>query len=78
MNYVREKFKVAKIAKELKVSRPSVYKFLEMTFDEAKAYIEQLLEEKRKLDPYKDWIIAWLEEYHHISSAQIHDWLLGR
>ncbi|PAD44290.1 helix-turn-helix domain-containing protein, partial [Shouchella clausii] len=36
----KRKFKVAQIAKELKISRPTVYKYLEMTFDEAKAYTE--------------------------------------
>lgn len=74
----KKKFKVAQIANELKISRPTVYKYLEMTFDEAKAYFEQPLGKKKKLDHYKDWILAWLEEYPHLSSAQIHDWLLER
>lgn len=74
----KRKFKVTQIAKELKISRPTVYKYLEMTFDEAKAYTEQPSGKKKKLDSYKDWILAWLEEYPHLSSAQIHDWLLER
>ncbi len=74
----KRKFKVAQIAKELKISRPTVYKYLEMTFDGAKAYTEQPLGRKKKLDSYKDWILAWLEEYPHLSAAQIHDWLLER
>lgn len=72
----KRKFKVAQISKELKISRPTVYKYLEMTFDEARSYTEQLLGKKKKLDSYKDWILAWLEEYPYLSSAQIHDWLL--
>lgn len=74
----KRKFKVAQIAKELKISRPTVYKYLEMTFEEARAYTEQPLGKKKKLNHYKDWILAWLEEYPHLSSAQIHDWLLER
>lgn len=74
----KRNFKVAQIAKELKISRPTVYKYLEMTFDEARAYTEQPLGRKKKLDNYKDWILAWLEEYPHLSGAQIHDWLLER
>ncbi|MCP3033599.1 IS21 family transposase [Halobacillus sp. A1] len=74
----KRKFKVAQIAKELKISRPTVYKYLEMTFEEAKAYTEQPLGRSKKLDSYKDWILAWLEEYPHLSAAQIHDWLLER
>ncbi|QHT48590.1 IS21 family transposase [Bacillus sp. SB49] len=74
----KRKFKIAQIAKELKISRPTVYKYLEMTFEEAKAYTEQPIGKKKKLDSYKDWILAWLEEYPHLSAAQIHDWLLER
>lgn len=74
----KRKFKVTQIAKELRVSRPTVYKYLDMTLDEAKAFTEQLHGKKRKLDGYKDWILAWLEEYPHLSGAQIHDWLLER
>ncbi|PPA68454.1 IS21 family transposase [Jeotgalibacillus proteolyticus] len=74
----KRKFKIAQIAKELKISRPTVYKYLGMTFEEAKTYTEQPLGKKKKLDLYKDWILAWLEEYPHLSSAQIYDWLLER
>ncbi|MEC0293620.1 helix-turn-helix domain-containing protein, partial [Bacillus subtilis] len=38
----QRKFKVSQIAQELKVSRPTVYKYLKMTFEETKAYMEQL------------------------------------
>lgn len=69
----KQKFKFSQIAKQLKISRPTVYKYLEMTFDEAKAYTEQPLGRKKKLDSYKDWMLAWLEEYPHLSSAQIQD-----
>ncbi|WP_155895010.1 helix-turn-helix domain-containing protein, partial [Bacillus sp. 123MFChir2] len=34
-----KKFKVAQIAEELKISRPTVYKYLEMTFEEVKEYL---------------------------------------
>ncbi|MGD7007033.1 IS21 family transposase [Metabacillus sp. 84] len=74
----KRKFKVAQIAMELKISRPTVYKYLEMTFEEARAYSVQPHGKKKKLDDYKDWILAWLEEYPHLSSAQFHDWLLKR
>lgn len=74
----KRKMKVAQIAKELKISRPTVYKYVAMTWEEAFAYLEQPGGKKKKLDDYKDWILAWLEEYPHLSSAQIHDWLLER
>jgi len=75
----QRKFKIAQIAKELKISRPTVYKYLNMTFEEVKRHSEELSQSRvKKLDIYKDWIIAWLEEFPHLSSAQIHDWLLER
>ncbi|MEC1895239.1 IS21 family transposase [Cytobacillus firmus] len=74
----KRKFKVAQIAKELKISRPTVYKYLDMTLEEAKAYTERPHGRQKKLDSHKDWILAWLEEYPHLSGAQIHDWLLER
>lgn len=75
----QRKFKIAQIAKELKISRPTVYKYLNMTFEEVKRHSEELSQSRvKKLDVYKDWIIAWLEEFPHLSSAQIHDWLLER
>ncbi len=43
----KQKFKVAQIAKELKISRPTVYKYLQMTFEEAKTYTEQPVGKKR-------------------------------
>lgn len=72
------KFRKSKIAKELKVSRPTIYKYLQMTFEEAKKLLEGPHRKPRKLAPYRDWIIAWLEEYPHLSAAQIRDWLLER
>lgn len=72
------KFKIAQIAEELKVSRPTVYKYLEMTFEEVQEYVGNPHRKAKKLDPYRDWIVAWLEEYPHLSAAQIQDWLLER
>ncbi len=45
-----------------------------MTFDEA---VEEFgpIERKKKLDPYRDWIVTWLQEHPSISGAQILDWL---
>lgn len=74
----KRRFRVAQIARELKISRPTVYKYLTMTLAEAKAYSEQPHGKRKKLDAYRDWVLAWLEEYPHLSAAQIYDWLLER
>ena len=73
-----KKLKVAQIAKRLRISRTTVYKYLDMTFEEATNWVNSQKGRKKKLDPYKDWLLEWLREYPHISSAQIYDWLLER
>lgn len=59
----KRKMKIAQIAKHLKITRGTVYKYLNMSFEEAQEYLGNPLKKPKKLDPYKDWIIAWLEEY---------------
>lgn len=73
-----QKFSILQIANHLKISRTTVYKYLEMTVEEASEWANSLSSRKKKLDQYKDWIVAWLQEYPHLSAAQIKDWLLER
>lgn len=62
-----------RIAKKLEISRNTVYKYLEMTFDEASNSANSLSNRKKKLDPYRDQILSWLKEHPDFSSAQIED-----
>ena len=73
-----QKQPIQQIAKQLKISRTTVYKYLNMTSEEAFEWVNSLSSRKKKLDPYKDWLIAWLQEYPHLSAAQLQDWLLER
>ena len=70
----KQRMRIAQIAKRLKISRTTVYKYLKMTFEEA---VEEFGpgDRKKKLDPYRDWIINWLKEFPSLSGAQIFDWL---
>ncbi len=49
-----------------------------MLSDEAFEWVNSLSSRKKKLDSYKDWLVAWLQEYPHLSAAQMQDWLLER
>lgn len=69
---------VSQIANQFKISRTTVYKYLEMSFEEAIQQFEESKTRKKKLDEHLDWIVAWLEEYPHLSAAQIKDWLLEK
>lgn len=73
-----KKLRVAQIAKQLRISRTTVYKYLNMSFEEATDWVNSLGARKKKVDIYRDWILEWLREYPHLSSAQIYDWLLER
>ncbi|WP_152966817.1 IS21 family transposase, partial [Sporosarcina globispora] len=71
-------FSIAAIAKKLDVSRNTVYKYLDMSFEEATDWISSLRTRKRKLDPYQNQLLTWLKEHPDLSSAQIEDWLKER
>ncbi|MGY3718594.1 helix-turn-helix domain-containing protein [Sutcliffiella cohnii] len=71
----RRGFKIAAISKKLGISRNTVYKYLEMSFDEATDWVSTLNTRRKKLDPYRDIILTWLKEHPDLSSAQIEDWL---
>lgn len=68
-------FKVATIARKLGISRNTVYKNLNMTFEEASEWVNTLASRSKKLDPYQKQIVSWLKEYPDVTSSQIEDWL---
>lgn len=74
----KRNFSVSRIAKQFKISRTTVYKYLDMTLEEAQQSFGEGMKKTKKLDQYLDWILAWLEEYPHLSAAQIKDWLLEK
>ncbi|MDK8643939.1 IS21 family transposase (plasmid) [Niallia taxi] len=76
VNQLRKRgFKIAAISKKLGISRNTVYKYLDMSFDEATDWVSTLKTRSKKLDPYRDIILVWLKEHPDLSSAQIEDWL---
>lgn len=68
----------SQIARQLKISRPTVYEYLSMSYEEAQAWVLGLNQRVKKLDAYEEWLVAWLKEFPHLSAAQIKDWLLER
>jgi transposase len=71
----KQGFKIAAISKKLKISRNTVYKYLDMPLEEATEWINSLNRRSRKLDPHQNEIISWLKEHPDLSSAQVFDWL---
>lgn len=69
----KRKLKVTQISNQLKICRNTVYKYLDMTYEEA---VEEFSKTRQKiLDPYRDRIVNWLQEFPDLSGAQIFDWL---
>ncbi len=66
--------KVTQIARNLNITRTTVYKYLELTPEEVLALNEG--NRKKKLDEYEEIILEWLETFPDLSAAQIKDWLL--
>ncbi len=68
--------KIAQIARNLNVSRTTVYNYMNLTPEE----VDKLQHKKRKkkLDKYEKIIVKWLKSYPDLSAAQIYDWLLER
>lgn len=71
-------FKVASIARKLSISRNTVYKYLEMTFEEASEWAVSSQNRIKKLDKYHDLILGWLKKHPDLSSAEVEDWLKER
>ncbi len=44
---------------------------------EACRWLNELRTRKKKLDPYKEHILAWLKEHPDLSASQVSDWLCG-
>ncbi|KYD07948.1 hypothetical protein B4102_0582 [Heyndrickxia sporothermodurans] len=68
-------FKIAAIAKKLGISRNTVYKYLNMNFNEASEWVLSTGCRVKKLDIHRDLILSWLKEHPDLSSAQVEDWL---
>lgn len=69
---------ISQIARRLNINRNTVSKYLSMTAEEFKIYLERLEIRTKKLDKVRDKILCWLKEYPELSNAQVLDWLQER
>lgn len=74
----KQGFSISAIAKKLEISRNTVYKYLNMSFEEATEWANSLGTRSRKLDPFQDLLLSSLKEHSDLSSSQIEDWLKER
>lgn len=59
----------------MKISRNTVYKYLQKTPDEMAEWTAATLVRTKKLDIHKELILDWLRKHSDMTAAQIYDWL---
>ena len=69
---------ISQIARRLNINRNTATKYLSMTPEEFKNYLESLDTRSRKLDKVHDEILSWIQEYPELSNSQVLDWLEER
>lgn len=73
-----EGFSINSIAKKLNMSRNTVKEYLGMAPEEFEDFLISLRNRTKKLDPFRDHILHWLNEHPDLTGAQVHDWLEER
>lgn len=71
-------FSKSRIAKKMNVSRGRVSAFLKMDYEEFKEFEAAFGNRRKKLDPYREQILGWLQEHPDLSGAQVFDWIQER
>ncbi len=67
---------VSQISQKLNICRNTVYRYLDMDYEEVERLNNQ--GRKKKLDQHKNYILSWLQSFPNLSSAQVMDWLKER
>ncbi|ABR47261.1 Integrase, catalytic region [Alkaliphilus metalliredigens QYMF] len=65
----------SQVARRLEIDYKTVHKYWDMTPDEFASLRQRTESRERKVDKYKDEVLAWIREHRDLSSAQIYDWL---
>ncbi|MFC4736279.1 IS21 family transposase [Bacillus daqingensis] len=71
-------FSINAIAKKLKMSRNTVKEYIGMEPEEFEDFLVSLRTRSKKLDPFRDEILKWLQEHPDLTGAQVYDWLEER
>lgn len=73
-----EHFSIQRIADKLKINFRTVKKILGMTEEDYDRFIEKKWAKARHLDPYRDFIVSYLQQYPDTPAAVMHDKLKER
>ncbi|WP_236546348.1 helix-turn-helix domain-containing protein [Anoxybacillus sp. PDR2] len=73
---LKQGFSKVAVAKKLNISRTTLYHYLQRSPEEMTRWLAST--KQRKLDPYRDMILQWIQKHPDISASQIQDWLEER
>lgn len=68
-----EHFSIQRIADQLKINFRTVKKILGMTEEDYDSFIEKKWAKAHHLDPYRDFIVRYLQQYPDTPAAVMHD-----
>jgi len=68
-----EHFSIQRIADQLKINFRTVKKILGMTEEDYDRFIEKKWAKAHHLDPYRDFIVRYLQQYPDTPAAVMHD-----
>ena len=66
-------YSMRRCAKEIKLDRKTVQKYWNMTEKEYIHYLAECQERSKMLEPYREEMVGFLEQYPHITAAIIYD-----
>lgn len=68
-------FSKSTISRMLKISRPTVIKYINMSPEDCQEELESRNQRSKKPAIYHDDILAWLKQYPEMTASQVYDWL---
>ncbi|MBS2773198.1 helix-turn-helix domain-containing protein [Anoxybacillus rupiensis] len=70
---LKQGFSKVAVAKKLNISRTTLYHYLQRSPEEMTRWLASTKQRQRKLDPYRDMILQWIQKHPDISASQIQD-----
>lgn len=72
---LKQGFSKATIAKKLNISRTTLYNYLKRSPEEMTIWLASTKQRRKKLDPYREIILHWIQKHPDLSASQVQDWL---
>lgn len=74
-HFKKKGFSNCQISKMLKLSRPTVIKYINMSPEEFQEELKSRNHRSKKPAVYHDDILSWLRQYPEMTASQVYDWL---